>query len=58
MRPEQSETKTEIETETKNLLWDQSSQLQVKVTQLGMFHFLLHTMWMVNRKWTLHLRWS
>jgi len=37
----------------------QSSQLQVKVTQIGMFHFFItHVRWMMNWKWILHLRWS
>jgi len=51
-KTETRECETEIETETKNLLWDrdqklrdrdQSSQLQVKVTQIGMFHFFYYT---------------
>jgi len=50
------ETEIETETETKSLLWDrdqklrdprpvQSSQLHVKVKQIGMFHFFITHMW-------------
>jgi len=37
----------------------QSSQLHVKVTQIGVFYFFItHVRWMMGRKWILHLKWS